>query len=179
MQRSGCPELVLLHCVSSYPAPVEQINLRAMRTLEREFGLPTGFSDHTLGIEAAIAAAALGACAVEKHFTSDRALPGPDHCASVEPDELAALVHGVAAANRALGSATKQAVPCELDNLPMIRKSLVAGCDLSAGVRLERPMIQIKRPTGGIEPAELDSVIGRILRRDIAADMPILWTDLV
>ena len=178
LQRGGCPELVLLHCVSSYPAPVEQINLRAMLTLEREFGLPTGFSDHTLGIDAAIAAAALGACAVEKHFTSDRTRPGPDHCASVEPAELAALVHGVAAANRALGSATKQAAPCEADNLPMIRKSLVAARDLNAGVRLERAMIEIKRPTGGIEPVDLDRVVGRVLNRDIGADMPIQWSDL-
>lgn len=179
LRGSGCPELVLLHCVTSYPAPAEQVNLRAMLTLKREFGLPTGFSDHTLGIDAAIAAAALGACAVEKHFTTDKKLPGPDHRASLEPDELAALVRGVATANRTLGSAVKQPAPCELENLALIRKSLVAARDLAAGDRLERAMIEIKRPAGGVEPGELERVIGKILKRGIAADMPIHWSDLV
>lgn len=178
LRHSGCPELVLLHCVTSYPAPVEQVNLRAMCTLQREFGLPAGFSDHTLGIDVAIAAAALGACAVEKHFTTDRNLPGPDHRASVEPDELRALVRGVAVANRVLGSGVKQPTACEQENLPLIRKSLVAARDLAAGERLERAMIEIKRPVGGIEPGSLSQVIGRRLVRDLAADKPILWSDL-
>ena len=176
--RSGCPELVLLHCVTSYPAPVEQANLRAMLTLKREFGVPTGFSDHTSGISAAIAAAALGACAIEKHFTTDRNLPGPDHRASVEPPELKALVQGVAAANQALGSAVKQPAPCELPNQSLIRKSLVAIRDLPAGTRLARGMIEIKRPQGGIEPGELDRVIGRTLKHAVPEDMPITWSDL-
>jgi len=178
LQRAGCPELALLHCVSSYPAPVAEVNLRAMGALRREFGLPVGFSDHTQGIEAAIAAAALGACAVEKHFTSDRSLPGPDHRASVEPDELRSLVAGVRAANAALGSGVKAPAPCELPNLPLIRKSLVANCDLAAGTRLTREMIEIKRPQGGIEPGELARVIGRTLRVALKEDMPITWGDV-
>ena len=135
---SGCPELILLHCVSSYPAPHDQINLRAMGTLRRAFGLPVGFSDHTTGIEVPIAAAALGAVAIEKHFTLDRNLPGPDHRASVEPGELAALVRGVRSANVALGSEVKRPAPCELANLPLIRKSLVAAAQPAARARRSR-----------------------------------------
>ncbi len=178
LRKAGCPELVLLHCVSSYPAPVEQANLRAMATLRREFGVPVGFSDHTPGIEAAIAAAALGACAVEKHFTTDRKLPGPDHLASVEPHELKALVTGVRGANRALGDGTKVPAPCELANLPLIRKSLVAARDLSPGTALTRDMIEIKRPQGGIEPAELGKLLGRRLKAAVKEDRPIRWDDI-
>ncbi len=174
---SGCPELVLLHCVSSYPAPHDQVNLRAMGTLKRAFGLPVGFSDHTTGIEVPIAAAALGAVAVEKHFTLDRNLPGPDHRASVEPDELAALVRGVRSANVALGSGTKRPAPCELANLPLIRKSLVAARNLSKGTALARDLSEIKRPQGGIAPCDLDKVLGLRLTRDIEEDAPITWND--
>ena len=178
LREAGCPELVLLHCVSSYPAPVAEANLRAMATLRREFGVPVGYSDHTPGIAAAIAAAALGACAVEKHFTTDRNLPGPDHLASVEPHELASLVEGVRVANGALGSGLKVPAPCELANLPLIRKSLVAARDLPAGAELTRDMIEIKRPQGGIEPADLRLLLGRRLRTAVREDMPIRWDDL-
>jgi len=178
LRNAGCPELVLLHCVSSYPAPVEQINLRAMQTLRAAFGVPVGFSDHTPGIEAAIAAAALGACAVEKHFTTDRNLPGPDHLASVEPHELKALVAGVRAANRALGDGVKAPAPCELPNLPLIRKSLVATRDLPAGTMLARDMIEVKRPQGGIEPGDLRKLLGRRLKKAVAEDMPFQWDDV-
>lgn len=175
---SGCPELVLLHCVSSYPAPPAQVNLRAMDTLRRAFGLPVGFSDHTAGIEVPIAAAALGAAAVEKHFTLDRNMPGPDHRASVEPGELAALVRGVRSANVALGSGLKRPAACELPNLPLIRKSLVAARNLRKGVVLARDMIELKRPQGGIEPRDLDKVLGLKLNRDVEEDAPITWNDL-
>jgi N,N'-diacetyllegionaminate synthase len=178
LRNAGCPDLVLLHCVTSYPAPVAQANLRAMHTLRQEFNLPTGFSDHTAGIEAAIAASALGACAVEKHFTTDRNLAGPDHRASVEPGELAALVRGVAAANAALGSGIKQPAPCELANLPLIRKSLVAARNLPAGTRVTRAMVEVKRPQGGIEPGELERLLGRVLKREVMEDMPITWDDV-
>src|SRR5262245_1110756 len=146
-----------------------------MATLRREFGLPVGFSDHTPGIAAAIAAAALGACAVEKHFTTDRNLPGPDHLASVEPHELKALVDGVRDANRGLGTGAKVPAPCELPNLPLIRKSLVATRDLPAGAKLTRDMIEIKRPQGGIEPADLNRLLGRTLKAAVGEDMPITW----
>jgi N-acetylneuraminate synthase len=178
LRSSGCPELALLHCVSSYPAPHAQVNLRAMDTLRRAFRLPVGFSDHTAGIEMPIAAAALGACAIEKHFTLDRGMPGPDHRASVEPDELAALVRGVRAANVALGDGMKRPAECELPNIPLIRRSLVAARDLPAGTALARDMIEIKRPQGGIEPADLHLLLGRRLRTAVQEDMPIRWDDL-
>lgn len=178
LRRGGCPELVLLHCVTSYPAPPGEANLRAMATLREAFGLPVGFSDHTPGIETAIVAAALGACAIEKHFTTDRNLPGPDHLASVEPGELAALVAGVRLAGRALGDGVKAPAPCELPNLPLIRKSLVAARDLPAGTRLARDMIEIKRPQGGIEPGDLPRIIGRVLKAGVSEDMPIRWEDV-
>ena len=175
---AGCPELILLHCVSSYPAPHAQVNLRAMDTLRRAFGLPVGFSDHTLGIEVPTAAAALGAAAVEKHFTLDRNMPGPDHRASVEPAELAALVRSVRAANAALGDGIKRPAECELPNLPLIRKSLVAARDLRKGAVLTRDMIELKRPQGGIEPQDLEKVLGLRLTRDVGEDAPITWGDL-
>jgi N-acetylneuraminate synthase/N,N'-diacetyllegionaminate synthase len=178
LKRGGSPEIVILHCVTSYPAPVAQANLRAMHTMRQAFGLPVGFSDHTPGISCAIAAAALGACAIEKHFTTDRRLTGPDHLASVEPDELRALIDGVRSANSALGCSRKQPAACEQPNLPLIRKSLVAAADLGAGTLLTRPMIEIKRPLGGIAPRDLEHVLGRSLRRAVAEDMPITWDDL-
>lgn len=178
LRRGGCPEIALLHCVTSYPTPHAQVNLRAMATMRQAFGLPVGFSDHTEGIECAIAAAALGACAIEKHFTTDRSLPGPDHRASVEPDELAALVEGVRRAAAALGSGVKQPAPCEAGNLPLIRKSLVAAIDLLVGTRIERRMVEVKRPEGGIAPADLGRVLGRTVKRRVGEDMPITWDDL-
>lgn len=178
LRRGGCPELVVLHCVTSYPAPVAEANLRAMHTLRQAFGLPVGFSDHTAGIDCAIAAAALGACAIEKHFTTDRALPGPDHLASVEPHELKALICGVRAANSALGNGIKVPAPCEIANQPLVRKSLVATRDLAAGTKLSRDMIEIKRPLAGIAPGDLDHVVGRTLARAVGDDMPITWEDL-
>jgi sialic acid synthase SpsE len=179
LQRAGCPELVLLHCVTSYPAPADQLNLRAMQTLRNEFGLPTGFSDHSNGIEAALVAAALGAVAIEKHFTLDRNMEGPDHAASLEPDDLKRLVDGVKFANAALGDGVKRPAPCELPNLPLIRRSLVARGNLRKGEKLTREMIEIKRPADGIDPGELGSVIGRHLSRDLDEDQPITWNSLV
>lgn len=178
LKKSGCPELMLFHCVSSYPAPHEQVNLRAMLTLKHAFGLPVGFSDHTIGTASAIAAAAIGACAVEKHFTLDRTMAGPDHRASIEPDELAEMVRGIKIANLSLGSPLKEPAPCELPNLALIRKSLVAARDLRKGTKLTRDMIEIKRPLGGIVPGDLEKVLGLTLNKDIEEDMFLTWQDL-
>lgn len=178
LQKSGCPELMLFHCVSSYPAAWNEVNLRVMETMKRAFNLPVGFSDHTLGSAAAITAAALGAAAIEKHFTLDRTMKGPDHRASIEPHELKALVEGVRIANHALGSGVKTPVACELPNLHLIRKSLVASKNLVRGTRLTRQMIEIKRPQGGIDPADLEKIIGLSLTRDIEEDAPVTWGDL-
>ncbi|PIP53113.1 N-acetylneuraminate synthase [Candidatus Beckwithbacteria bacterium CG23_combo_of_CG06-09_8_20_14_all_34_8] len=178
LKEAGCKEIVLLHCVSQYPTPYEDLNLRAMHTMKQAFGLPVGFSDHSLGIEADIAAAALGAVVIEKHFTLDRNMKGPDHKASIEPDELRALVKGLTIANKALGSYIKQPATCEQGNLSLIRKSLVAGIEIEKGKRLEENMIEIKRPMGGVSPADLDKIIGLRVNRTIQADELIHWEDL-
>jgi sialic acid synthase SpsE len=178
LRDAGCPELVLLHCVTSYPAPADQLNLRAMKTLRDVFGCPTGFSDHSLGMEAALAATALGAVAIEKHYTLDRTMKGPDHQASIEPDELKRLVNGVRFVKSALGDGIKRPVACELANLSLIRRSLVATRSLRKGERLTRAMIEIKRPASGIEPADLHKVLGRQLTRDLAEDEPIGWESI-
>lgn len=176
--KSGCPELVLLHCVSSYPAPYDQLNLKAISAMKAAFGLPVGFSDHSIGHQAAIVAATLGAVAIEKHFTLDKKMQGPDHKASIEPDELADLVKGVKIANSVIGDGIKKLAISELPNLDLIRKSLVAATHLPKGTRLTREMIEIKRPVGGIEPADLNKILGLELKNDILEDAPIRWEDL-
>ena len=178
LRKAGCPECALLHCVSSYPAPHSEMNLRAMQTMRTAFGIPVGLSDHTVGIAVPIAAAALGACAVEKHFTLDRNMEGPDHRASVEPDELAVLVAGVRIANEALGRPIKEPSLCEMPNLDLIRKSLVTSRALARGSRLTRDMLEIKRPAGGVLPADLSKVIGLTINKDLGEDVLLQWGDL-
>jgi N,N'-diacetyllegionaminate synthase len=172
---AGDPPLAILHCVSAYPAPVEDTNLRAMDTLRARFGRPVGLSDHTLGIEIALAAVARGAAVLEKHLTLDRALPGPDHRASLEPTDFAALVRGVRAIERALGDGNKRPMPSELDTRAVARRSLVAARSLPAGHRLTRDDVAIKRPGTGLAPADLEAVVGRTLARAVGADELLDW----
>lgn len=169
IERAGNDAIVLLHCVSNYPAAPEDVNLRAMHTMQVAFGLPVGYSDHTTGAEVALAAVALGACALEKHFTLDRSLPGPDHRASLEPDELRALLHGVRRVEAALGSGRKQPAASEQNTAAVARKSLVAARALSAGERLGAADIAIRRPGSGLPPAMLPYITGRTLRVALAA----------
>ncbi len=161
IRRAGNKQIALLHCVSSYPTAPEDMNLRAMQTMRAAFDLPVGFSDHTPGIEIPLAAAALGACIVEKHFTLDRSLPGPDHRASLEPYELAAMVVGIRKVEAALGDGVKEPRPGELEVAVVVRKSLVAACDIEAGTALTAEMIAIKRPGTGLAPALHDSLVGK------------------
>ncbi|WP_299968640.1 N-acetylneuraminate synthase family protein [uncultured Roseobacter sp.] len=172
------PDLVILHCVSEYPAPLDEVNLRAMHTMHQAFGYPVGYSDHTQGIVAPITAAALGACAVEKHFTMDRTMEGPDHRASIEPEELSAMIDGMKGARSALGTGIKVPVPSELPQLPLIRKSIVARRPLSAGHVVTEADIAFKRPLNGIEPFDLNRVLGRTLKVDKDTDAPFQWSDL-
>ena len=172
------PHVSLLHCVTEYPAPYAEVNLLAILTLKEEFGLPVGYSDHTLGSEVAIAAVALGATILEKHLTLDRSLPGPDHAASVEPDELAALVEEVRHVEQALGDGVKAPAPCEVKNISVARKSVVAERDLEPGERIERAAVAIKRPGDGIAPGQLESVIGRTLVRRVRAGDRLTWKDV-
>jgi N-acetylneuraminate synthase/N,N'-diacetyllegionaminate synthase len=171
----GNPPVVLLHCTTAYPAPVDQVNLRAMLTLRDAFGLPVGLSDHSEGSEVPIAAAALGACVIEKHFTLDRSLPGPDHRASLEPGELAAMIRGIRKVERAMGEPRKRATPLERENLGLMRRSLVAERDIAAGERFAADMIGFKRPAGGLGEDLLPVVLGRCAARAIAAGEPITW----
>jgi len=161
IRRAGNKQIALLHCVSSYPTAPEDVNLRAMQTMRAAFDLPVGFSDHTPGIEIPLAAAALGACIVEKHFTLDRSQPGPDHRASLEPYELAAMVTGIRKVEAALGDGVKEPRPGELEVAAVVRKSLVAACDIEAGTALTAEMIAIKRPGTGLAPALRDSLVGK------------------
>jgi N-acetylneuraminate synthase/N,N'-diacetyllegionaminate synthase len=169
LNAAGCDKIVLLHCVSDYPADPGDVNLRAMQTMRETLNLPVGFSDHTQGLEVALAAAALGAAVIEKHFTLDRALPGPDHRASLEPDELKKFVSGIRTVQSSLGSGEKVPTPRELETAKVARRSIVATQTIAAGQVVERNMIAMKRPGTGIPPARLDSVVGRKTRVEILA----------
>jgi N-acetylneuraminate synthase len=178
LQGAGATQLTLLHCVTEYPAPYAEVNLRAMQTLKAAFGLPVGYSDHTPGIDIAIAAVALGAEVIEKHFTLDRSLPGPDHAASLEPDELRQMVISIHHVEAALGTGIKAPAPCELPNLPIARKSVVAARSLPAGHQLAVGDLDIKRPGTGIAPKLLPALLGRTLRASVAKDEIINWNNL-
>lgn len=162
--------VTLLHCTTEYPCPLDQVNLRAMDTLAEAFGLMVGYSDHTLGIQVSVAAAARGATVIEKHFTLDRNLPGPDHLASLEPDELAALVTAVRQVSQALGNAEKKPADVELKNALVARKSLVAACDIKAGESFTPANLTVKRPGHGRSPLFYWDLLGQPAPRDFTAD---------
>jgi N,N'-diacetyllegionaminate synthase len=175
LRAGGVSEITLLHCVTEYPAPYAEINLRAMQTLKSAFGLPVGYSDHTPGIEIAIAAVALGAEVIEKHFTLDRSLPGPDHAASLEPREFKQMAAAIRNVESALGDGIKKPALCELPNIPVARKSVVAARALRAGQKLVAADLDIKRPGTGLSPKLLMVLVGRTLRTDVEPDELILW----
>lgn len=160
----------LLHCTTEYPCPVEDVNLRALDTLRDAFGLVVGYSDHTPGITIAMAAVARGARIIEKHFTLDRNLPGPDHQASLQPDELRAMIDGIRQVERALGHGRKEPAPSELKNRPIARKALVAARPIRAGEVFTVENLTAKRPAEGVSPMQYWDVLGRIASRDYAAD---------
>jgi N-acetylneuraminate synthase len=162
--------VTLLHCTSQYPAPVDSVHLRAMDTMRAEFGLPVGYSDHTLGITVPIAAAARGAVVIEKHFTSDRRRSGPDHGASAEPDELKRMVSGIREVELALGGADKIVYPCERDTQRVARRSLVAAVAIAAGERFTESNVVVKRPGTGVEAMRYWEVLGRVARRSYDED---------
>ncbi|MCH8109035.1 MAG: N-acetylneuraminate synthase [Chloroflexi bacterium] len=174
----GNRQLTLLHCVTNYPADPEDCNLRAMQTLSHAFGFPVGYSDHTVGMEAALAAVALGAVIIEKHFTLDRSLPGPDHEASLEPDELRALIEGIRKVECMLGNGIKAPTTAELDMRPIARKSIVTAVALPKGAVITPSMITTKRPGTGILPRYWDTVVGKMARVEIEADTTLRWDDL-
>ncbi len=172
IELAGTPRdrITLLHCTTEYPTPMEEVNLQAMVNMKIAFGVQVGYSDHTPGIEIPIAAVTLGATVIEKHFTLDRTMPGPDHQASLEPHELKAMVDAIRNIERALGDGVKRPSASELKNKPIARKSIVASRDIKAGELFSAENLGTKRPGTGISPMRWDDVIGKPARRAFAPD---------
>ena len=173
--RGHLDGVVVLHCTSAYPAPDEALNLRAMQSMGRDLGVAVGYSDHSLGIEAPLAAVALGATVIEKHLTLDRAMPGPDHAASLEPGEMADMVRGIRRVSAMLGDGVKVPGPEERDTARVARRSVVAAADIAAGTVLSANMLQCRRPATGIAPRDLLLVVGRRTRSALATGDVLQW----
>jgi N,N'-diacetyllegionaminate synthase len=172
--------ITVLHCNTEYPTPMKDVNLLAMNQIARELGVKVGYSDHTLGIEVPIAAVALGACVIEKHFTLDRSLPGPDHAASLEPDELKAMVSAIRNIEEAIGgSGIKEPSESEMKNISVARKSLHTLKELKAGVMLSKDDLIALRPGNGISPMLIDKVMGKVLNKDLPAHYLLKPEDLI
>lgn len=172
LEQGGTPrnQITVLHCTTEYPAPLDEVNLRAMNTIAQAFGVSVGYSDHTDGIAVPIAAVAMGATVIEKHLTLDRNMRGPDHKASLEPDQFAAMVCGIRTIEQALGDGIKRAKPSEQTNLLVVRKSLVAARPIRAGELFSEVNLTAKRPGTGISPMNWDAWIGRQAIRDFAVN---------
>lgn len=172
---TGNRQVMLFHCTTNYPTRMEDVNLKAMTTLRRAFGLPVGYSDHTLGHEISVAAVTLGAVSIERHFTLDKRLPGPDHQASLDPGEFRAMVTAIRNVETALGDGIKAVRPCEREMLLKMRRSVTAKQAIAKGTIIAPEMLCIKRPGGGVSPPALDMVIGRVARVAIQEDAAITW----
>ena len=179
IKQKGVEDIVLLHCITSYPAKIEDANLRVIETLRHRFKLPVGFSDHTLGITTPIASAALGAVLIEKHFTLDRSLPGPDHRASLEPDELKEMVRAIRDVEKALGDGIRKLTEDEERIKKVARRSIVAKVRIPKGTIITEDMLDLKRPGVGIEPKYLNDVIGKRAKKDINPDELVTFEKLV
>ena len=179
VEAAGTPrsKVTLLHCTTEYPAPKDEVNLRAMATMASTFGIAVGYSDHTTGIEIPIAAVALGATVIEKHFTLDRTLPGPDHRASLEPAELGEMIAAIRNIECALGDGAKRVTPSEIGNRIVARKSLVAARPIRTGEAFSPDNVTAKRPGSGISPMLWDRVMGQLAPRDFEPDEPIELPD--
>ena len=172
LEDSGTPRdlITVLQCTTAYPVPMADVNLRAMLSIQERFKVDVGYSDHTLGIEVPIAAVALGAKVVEKHFTMDRTLPGPDHKASLEPLELESMIRGIRNVEEALGNGIKRLMPSEINNLHVARKSIVASQLIKSGSIFSEKNLTTKRPGTGVSPMEFAKFMGRIAERDYLRD---------
>lgn len=178
IRKEGNHKITLLHCTTNYPCPLEDVNLKAIVTLKKEFNLPVGYSDHTLGIEVSIAAVAMGACIIEKHFTLDKNMPGPDHKASLEPAELETLVKSIRNIEQAWGDGIKRPTSSEQEIKKLVRKSIIAKIDIPKGVKISNEMLAIKRPGIGLGPRAFPLVLGKMTRREIKQDSLIKLKDL-
>jgi len=170
LEKGGTPEIVLLHCNTQYPTPFEDVNLSAMNTLSKETGKEVGYSDHTKGTEVPVAAVALGATVIEKHFTLDKNMEGPDHKASLEPDELIHMVSAIRHIEKAVGTGMKGPTASEIGNKSIARKSIVAACKIVKGEILSEKNITTKRPGNGISPMKWHEIIGKTAPRDFSED---------
>ena len=170
LKENGAGEITLLHCTTEYPAPFESVNLRAMNTLREKFGTEVGYSDHTVGFEAAVAAAVLGASVIEKHFTLNHNMEGPDHKASLEPEEFEVMVNNIRLIEKALGDGVKQPADAEKKNIAIARKSIVAARDIKKGEIFTEDNITVKRPGSGISPMKWFEVLGTEAVRDFGED---------
>ncbi len=171
-------QLSILHCVSMYPHDPKYANLSTIKTMKNEFGLPVGWSDHTLGIETCVAAATIGANIVEKHFTLNKKAKGPDHALSADPSELTKMVQDIRMIEKAIGTGLKEPAVCELGNRKNVRKSIVALKDIKKGTRISRDLLEVKRPGSGYSPNKIKEIIGKKAKITIKMDMPIKSTDL-
>ena len=170
LKKNGAGNITLLHCNTEYPTPFEDVNLQAMKTMKKAFGVSVGYSDHTAGIEVPIAAVAMGATVIEKHFTLDKNMEGPDHKASLEPDELRQMVTSIRNIEKAMGSDVKQPSPSEKKNINIARKSIVAKRAIQKGEILTEENLYIKRPGDGISPMRWYEIIGTKAVKDFVED---------
>lgn len=170
LQDKGAKDITILQCNTEYPTPFEDVNLKAMNTMKEEFCYPVGYSDHTKGIEISLAAVAMGATVIEKHFTLDRTLPGPDHVASLEPDELKQMISSIRNIEKAIGTGIKEPSPSEKKNIAAARASLVAAVDIKAGEVFTRENLTVKRPGTGVNPMRYNEYLGKKANRDYQAD---------
>lgn len=170
LKEFGTSDITLLHCTTEYPAPYDSVNLKAMLTLHNEFGFNVGYSDHTNGIEIPVAAVAMGATVIEKHFTLNKNMAGPDHKASLEPEELKQMVQSIRNIEVALGDGTKQPSEAEKKNIAIARKSIIAACDIKKGEVFTEENLTAKRPGNGIPPMKWNEVLGKVAKRKFSED---------
>ncbi|MEG0681861.1 MAG: N-acetylneuraminate synthase [Eubacterium sp.] len=175
LEANGSGKISLLHCNTEYPTPMEDVNLRAMQTLKETFNVPVGYSDHTKGIEVPIAAVAMGAEIIEKHFTLDCSMEGPDHKASLEPEALTQMVQAIRNIEKAMGSGKKEPSPSEKKNIPIARKSIVANCNIEKGTVFTVENLTTKRPGNGISPMKWNAILGQKATRHFKEDELITW----
>lgn len=178
IREEGNNSFILLHCTANYPAPLKDINLRAMTTLRDEFQVPVGYSDHTVGYFAPIAAVAAGASVFEKHFTLDKSLPGPDHRSSLDPSELATMIKDIRTTEVIMGTSEKKPSESEYENREKLRKSIVSRVDIPKGTVIIEEMLDVKRPGTGLSPKYWEKVIGRRAKVDIPQDKILAWDEI-
>ncbi len=178
LEQNGCSDIVLLHCISIYPPAYEDIHLNNISMLQQAFGLPIGFSDHTIGTSIPLASVALGACVIEKHFTTDKDLPGWDHEISADPEEMKVICEQGAQIHRSLGNYKRTVSEAESEKKKKFRRSIVANQAISAGTILTTEHLASKRPGTGISPDQMESLLGRKTRNDISADQLLKWSDI-